>query len=314
MGVAQDFDSSVAGIDYVHRRAGNAEIYLVRNGAGTSKDMVGTFRVVGRAPEVWDAVTGRAVRESRYEIEAGSTKLPLHLDPYGAAFVIFAQPEDVRVIAVKKDGADTAMRVEREGHGRWSLPDAQPGIYKLSLSNGKSAEIKVAPVQRREIAAANWKIAFQPGRGAPVREQPVKAFRSWTEDENPGVRYFSGTATYSTTVAVHAGAGERAALRLSDVHEICTVRVNGKEAGTIWAMPYVLDITDMLKDGENRVELAVTNLWPNRIIGDAQPSAKERFTHTNIRKYKADSPLLPSGLIGPVMLEIHKADALTGSE
>jgi hypothetical protein len=85
--------------------------------------------------------------------------------------------------------------------------------------------------------------------------------------------------------------------------------VNGKEAGTLWAMPYVLDITNFVKDGANRVELEVTNLWPNRIIGDAQPSVKERFTHTNIRKYTAGSPLLPSGLIGPVVLETREADA-----
>jgi len=164
-------------------------------------------------------------------------------------------------------------------------------------------------VERRDMPAADWKISFQPGRGARTGERPVTAFRSWTENADPRVRYFSGTAIYSTTVPVHRKKGEHLALRLSDVHEVCTVRVNGKDVGTLWAMPYVLDITDSMKDGDNRIELVVTNLWPNRIIGDAQPGAKERFTHTNIRKYTADSPLLPSGLIGPVVLETREADA-----
>jgi hypothetical protein len=168
--------------------------------------------------------------------------------------------------------------------------------------------VKVAAVEQRNIPAADWTIRYQSGRGAPAGEQPLTAFQSWTESPEPGVRYFSGTATYSTTLAIQRKPGERTALRLTDVHEVCTVRVNGKDAGTLWAMPYVLDITDFVK-GENRIELEVTNLWPNRIIGDAQPSAKERFTHTNIRKYTADSPLLPSGLIGPVMLETRQADA-----
>jgi len=86
--------------------------------------------------------------------------------------------------------------------------------------------------------------------------------------------------------------------------------VNGKNAGTIWAMPYRLDITASLSAGRNTLELDVTNLWPNRIIGDAQPSATRTYTKTNIRKYTASSPLLPSGLIGPVTLETVRESKL----
>jgi hypothetical protein len=68
-------------------------------------------------------------------------------------------------------------------------------------------------------------------------------------------------------------------------------------------MPYRLDITLGLREGSNTLELEVTNLWPNRIIGDAQPSATVKYTRTNIRKYTATSPLLPSGLVGSVAIE-----------
>jgi hypothetical protein len=104
-------------------------------------------------------------------------------------------------------------------------------------------------------------------------------------------------------VDVKKAEDERVFLSLTDVREICTVRINGKSVGTVWAMPYRLDITDSLAAGRNSVDLDVTNLWPNRIIGDAQPSATRTYTKTNIRKYNADSPLLPSGLIGPVAIE-----------
>jgi hypothetical protein len=117
------------------------------------------------------------------------------------------------------------------------------------------------------------------------------------------VKYFSGTATYRTSIDIQQIAGQRSILSLADLHEICTVRINGKSVGTLWAMPYRLDITGDLHDGRNTLELEVTNLWPNRIIGDAQPSAVEKYTHTNIRKYTAASPLLPSGLIGSVEIE-----------
>ena len=309
MGVALDFESSVSGIDYAHRRAGQAEIYFVRNEGATAQDFLATFRVAGRMPEVWDAVTGGAVSEARYSSDGGRTKLTLHLDPYGSAFVIFAKPEGVRVTRVLKDGVLVDLRVEADAEGGWSLPDAEPGAYTLELSDGRQVGVKVGAVQQHELAAAEWKISFQSGRGAPAGEGPVAVFRSWTESDQPGVRYFSGTGTYSTALMVHRKPGERITLHLTDVREVCTVRVNGKDAGTVWAMPYALDITDFVKNGENRLELAVTNLWPNRIIGDAQPDATQTFTHTNIRKYTAKSPLLPSGLIGPVVLERQEADA-----
>ena len=99
---------------------------------------------------------------------------------------------------------------------------------------------------------------------------------------------------------------------LTDLREICTVRINGRPAGTIWAMPYQLDVTGYVMAGKNSLELDVTNLWPNRIIGDAQPSNPHPYTKTNIRKYTSDSPLLPSGLVGPVTIQIiHAPTVLT---
>jgi hypothetical protein len=96
-------------------------------------------------------------------------------------------------------------------------------------------------------------------------------------------------------------------VELSDLHEIATVRVNGEPAGTIWALPYRLAVpASLLRAGTNTMELAVTNLWPNRIIGDLQPGVTAPITHTNIRKYTAQSPLLASGLIGPVSVTLHE--------
>ena len=123
----------------------------------------------------------------------------------------------------------------------------------------------------------------------------------------PGVRYFSGTATYHTDVDLQRVAGQHFILTLGGLNEVSTVRVNGKSLGTLWALPFQLDITAGFHPGRNRIELDVTNLWPNRIIGDAQPTANATYTHTNIRTYTADSPLLPSGLIGPVTIEIAPA-------
>jgi hypothetical protein len=92
-------------------------------------------------------------------------------------------------------------------------------------------------------------------------------------------------------------------LNFGELAELASVRVNGTSLGVIWKYPFTANATNVLKPGKNEIEISVTNLWVNRLIGDAQPSATQKFTHTNITKYKADSPLLPSGLFGPVTID-----------
>jgi hypothetical protein len=91
-------------------------------------------------------------------------------------------------------------------------------------------------------------------------------------------------------------------LDLGEVHEVAAVRVNGSSAEVLWKAPYSLRVDRLLHPGENVIEIDVTNLWPNRLIGDAQSADGKHYTWTNIRKYTKDSPLLPSGMLGPIVL------------
>jgi hypothetical protein len=119
------------------------------------------------------------------------------------------------------------------------------------------------------------------------------------------VRYFSGTATYRQTLRVPAGAakaGKPLFLDLGEVHDVAEVVVNGTSAGVAWKAPYRVALTGLVKPGANTIEVRVTNLWVNRLIGDAQPGATP-ITFTTLKTYRADAPLRPSGLIGPVVLE-----------
>jgi hypothetical protein len=130
--------------------------------------------------------------------------------------------------------------------------------------------------------------------------------RSWTSFTDAGVRYFSGTATYRTTVRLtkaQVATASSASLDLGEVHEVAAVRINGKVAGTLWKQPYAIRIDGLVHAGANTIEVDVTNLWPNRLIGDAQDPNGKRYTWTNIRKYTKNSPLLPSGMLGPVRIE-----------
>ena len=118
----------------------------------------------------------------------------------------------------------------------------------------------------------------------------------------PGIKYFSGTATYRRTLDVQRAwlaGGSHVELDLGAVKSLAEVLVNGRSLGILWKAPYRIDMTDALKSGGNQLEIRVTNLWPNRMIGDKQPGAA-KIAFATLDPYKADSPLLESGLLGPV--------------
>jgi len=120
------------------------------------------------------------------------------------------------------------------------------------------------------------------------------------------VRYFSGTATYTKQIDAAAAwfhPGAKIVLDLGVVKQIAELAVNGKSVGGIlWKPPFRADVTSALKPGANHIEIKVTNLWPNRMIGDAQPGAQKKYTFTDFSFYKASSPLMESGLLRPVSL------------
>ena len=141
-----------------------------------------------------------------------------------------------------------------------------------------------------------------PGRGAPESLQ-LDSLGSWSENALPGVRHFSGIATYRLNfeAAGTLPAAARTWLDLGEVAEIAEVSLNGHSLGTLWHPPFRVDVTGALRPGSNLLEVRVANVWANRLIGDAQPGA-ERVAYTSAPTYRADAPLRPSGLLGPVRL------------
>ena len=95
-------------------------------------------------------------------------------------------------------------------------------------------------------------------------------------------------------------------LDLGKVANIAEVSINGVPMGTLWKYPYMADITQAVHKGVNSLEVKVTNLWVNRLIGDMQPGVKTKSTYTSYPFYKANSPLQPSGLLGPVAIRAYR--------
>ena len=146
-----------------------------------------------------------------------------------------------------------------------------------------------------------WEIAFQTGRGAPEKAT-FENLGSFTASEDEGIRYFSGTATYVRHFTFNGSGTDNLWLDLGDVRNMARVSLNGTDLGLAWKSPYRLSTAGALKKGDNELRIEVTNSWANRLIGDEQPGVGERITYTSHPFYTADSPLVPSGLLGPVCI------------
>jgi hypothetical protein len=513
--------SSDAPINYIHRRAGDAEVYFVANRRRRAEDLVCSFRVSGKQPELWNPETGETTPIGVSEVVDGRTRIPLRLGPAGSAFVVFRGTAQPTARAVLKDGAavlntdpfetpragihravtndftvsvwvkpdtDIALpgatgvgflraaptclvfyppsgeAVYGEGHtacglsaGRngvavyersresldpvlpvltplagWThlalvyragapalyvngalagegkpsgklvhpglgeahqrdgayyfdghmgepqllrealgedrirqlaasgLPSPeeppaveyagserpalliwQDGNYALRDESGRTSALRVAGVGRPVDVGGPWRVSFPPNLGAPS-EIAMPQLMSLHKHAEPGVRYFSGTATYRNDIRIPGNAasgGKRLFLDLGWVEVMAEVRVNGRSLGILWKPPYRIDVTDAVRTGENELVVLVTNLWPNRLIGDEQlPAENEyggatpagggggggfaagirrlpdwyaqgrpkpaggRVTFTTWKHYDKASPLLESGLLGPVRL------------
>lgn len=165
---------------------------------------------------------------------------------------------------------------------------------------GRGVKAVARPQDISTVSPSEWQIAFDPAWGGPEEPVHTETLRDWTEFAEPGIRYYSGTAAYSTTINIPEGC-TTASVSLGKVNILAEVYIGGKPCGTAWTEPYEVTASG-LKSGETTLEIRVTNLWPNRLILDSTLPESERLTHTNINPYTSDDQPLPSGLIGPVQV------------
>ncbi|NLT76209.1 MAG: glycoside hydrolase, partial [Planctomycetes bacterium] len=220
-------------------------------------------------PQLWMPDTGE-IHSCKFDRDNnGNTRVPLRLAPYGSVFVVFRD---------KAEDLPMAERYPVSGDG-WQL-------------------------------TGPWEVRFPEGWGAP----PSKTFDrlvSWTDVEDEGVKYFSGVASYHNTFDISADQltpGKRIVLDLGEVRFVTEVYVNGQSQGTLWKPPFQIEITDAVRAGTNQLVVEVANTWSNRLVGDAQSPDGPKFCRTNIDRSLTwqvpwkDTPLLDSGLLGPVRL------------
>lgn len=268
-GVPSDFEftggDAETVLDYIHRRDGEAEIYFVANRGNRGEEASCTFRVPGKVPELFDPLTGQTRPLSVYSQAEGRTTVPLQFAPCGSWFVVFRKLADA--------------------------PAKPEGTNFPALSTAHTL-------------AGPWQVRFDPRWGGPESVEFTE-LTDWTKRSEDGIRFYSGTATYRQTFDLPDSlrtSGSRLILDLGVVKQLAQVRLNGRDLGVLWAAPFRVDATDAIRPTGNALEIEVVNFWPNRVIGDQSLPEDKRLTRTNVRKLTKDTPLVESGLLGPVQL------------
>ena len=300
-------------LQWTRRRDGDADIYFLSNPLDSAFTAVMKIASTARLPELWLPDTGLQTRDVLCRCSDGSVELALHFDEYQSCFIVLREPFDSEALRMRNEAFAAAL---------------QQGLMLMPT------ETSSLPVE------GPWTLHFPEGWDAPA-EVTLDGLTPWNEHQDDGIRYFSGTATYEKTISMKRIDRKASyVLDLGVVKNLAQVTLNGQPVAHLWKKPFRCDVTPYLKKGDNKLQIAVTNLWPNRMIGDEQwpddlewgnddPSSRpiagmflrnvpdwlrlgqprpseHRKTVVSTKFFSKDSPLLPSGLLGPVKISVFE--------
>lgn len=306
---------------YVHRTLPDStQIYWVRNFSGKDSNVELSFRDGGKFAAIFNPENGD-VTDADVKFGNGRSTVSLPLLSADARFVVLSNRPQIKVTidTVFVNTTDTTMICTSDstevhpvdslvsaGHFDTSASSAQRKLSDQGISLRDQQNSVAEPVEATTIqnVTSTWQVHFDQKNGGTADEE-FPELVSWTRKENPIVKYFSGTAIYKTTVTIDStqlATSARIFIDLGVVKNIADLSINGTPAGVLWKAPFrTADIKPLLKEGDNLLEIKITNVWRNRMIGDVQPGEKHPVTAIR-RFYKSTDKLLPSGLLGPVKI------------
>ncbi len=304
-------------LDFIHYKKNNLDFYFIRN---TSNEWVSrecSFRQQNKAPEIWNPVSGEIIPIIVYNQEKEYINIPVTLAPYQSQLIAFkkSNPPPHYSQITSDDKNPPFLEFTNDG-----IVFLQDGNFELKDRNQSKAINNNIQIQTLK---GGWELFFPENWGAPDKIG-LPELTSWTNSEIDEVKYFSGTATYKKTFQYNINSDaidkRKIYLDLGNLSKVGEVWLNDQHLGITWTKPYKFDVTNVIKSGNNKLTIEVSNTWSNRLTGDAITG--EKYTNTNILKTILPSksieisnqtrvpwakvPLIESGLLGPVTIKtIH---------
>ena len=248
-----------------HRSMEGIEIYFITNQQDQPITITPELRVTHKQPELWNPVTGEIRSLPSFQQTETGTLVPLKLDTYESAFIVFR-----------------------------NKPSTKPKTADAELNFPTPEKIK---------ELTSWTVFFDQAKRGPAEPLQMNSLTDLTTFEDFNIKHYSGIIRYQTQLTLDNKPTGKLFINLNDVTAMAKIKINGEYAGGAWTPPYRVDITDLIKAGENKIEVEVTTTWKNRLIGDLKLPEAERTTWVTAQPWKADSPLDKSGLMGPVWIE-----------
>jgi hypothetical protein len=253
---------------WTHRTMPGMDIYFLTNQSNKVINFEPSFRVNGKKPKLWDAVTGDIRDLNEFTESEGRTSLPIKMEPLQSWFIVFSDS--------KTDSSKSYSK---------NFPD-----YKTvkTLEN-------------------SWKVDFKNKNSGPKKIVDFPVLTDWIENENDSIKYYSGNAVYKSTFNfIKDSKAKDIFIDLGDVGVIATVKINDIDVGTTWISPFRLKVSNAIQEGENTIEVEVVNVWRNRITGDKTLPENEKTTWLLVDNITPEEELITSGLIGPVTIRTIK--------
>lgn len=254
-------------IAYTHRRENSRDIYFISNQENKERELFFSFRVKNKMSTIYDAVIGESVKVSNWYDNKSRTNFSYTLAPNQSLFVVF----------------------ENETSGK--------------NNNEIKNKFPFKPIQN---LSTDWQVKFNPEYGGSSKPVEFKTLTDWTLNADSSIRYYSGTATYAKTFNFEGNNEDKVWIDLGAFSSIAEVKINGIDCGTLWTAPFELEVSKALKQGENKIEIQVTNTWANRLIGDSKLPVEKRITNTTAPFRLEGKPLNPAGLFGPVTIKFEE--------
>ena len=262
---------------FIHRALPGGDIYFISNQSDKPISINANFRISEKIPELWNPLTYETRELKEFTVTGKTTTVPLQLHGYESTFIVF-----------RKNGKPSSSPQK-------NFPEKE---VLLSISTP-------------------WDVTFEKNKRGPEEAVTFNNFEDWSQSQDERIKYFSGKAFYKTKFNINNIPDKQIYIDLGKVMVMAKVKINNEYAGGVWTTPYRLNITNLIKEGENTIEVEVANNWMNRLIGDLRMPEKEKqtikslnapgteLTWANVNPWKPDSPLQSSGLLGPVEIQAY---------